>query len=386
MKKVVLIIVLTIITSFTLKIKAATPQKAPEDEIIKDWIGAMEQGKAVNVPPNFVYTRYSFTGEGKMMRSQGGRAPFFSLYSKPSEINVEEVKSTPAGKVVKLVTTSEEGLYRVWETYLLISEGKITRVTEVAIEGKFYGPKEECPETTIKRDHIATVTGVIQEGGLPNTIRLYSTRIDTGEPDIELEDKRKAERCGLKPGTYKIEEEVLIFDPSEQLIHAEVVADASGESQGREVGVRFAKEDEYNFPARLFDIGEKSGLLLTFTKGEESKAITQSVLYKIDGNLRPIWSFTAGFTSADAGANWELKSTSEDGVPMIKARLIHSSGKYNCSEGTVITFKKKGDKFEAVKGEFESSCLKMPKISSLKGYGKRINVPELSTATQNREE
>lgn len=368
------------------------------------WINAMmNQGAGLNniITPDFQYSNYPFTG--RIYKGRRGDIPFFAKAAKPAEINIEEVKGGYGGQIVKLNSVAETGLYREWETILFITQGGISKVTEIAREGTFEGYPEGCPETAFKRDIVVTLSGTPSIYGGTKTIKLYSLSISTDSldyADADVEEK-VLKNCKPYPDTSLIQEEVLVFDENGQIEHASIMANKSKDRGSKiAVGAVYLREDGINFPGRLFQIGSgKDGLLLTFTteRGSGGK-INPAILYEWSGSgWRPIWNFTVGFGSSkgvlagEAGeVTWSLKSAvGAAGEPQIIARLESAYSKgFDCQAGTTIIFNKSGSTFKPVKGGVPPSCLKMPSVSaaSLKGSGKGFTLPERKGAAYEEEE
>lgn len=365
MKKIVLILILILISQTA----------HAGSSLVNAWIHAMQNsGKGLNsiITPDFEYRQLNFSFGKKIEKETKGDIPFFAKESKPSTIDVEQTKGGMGGQVVTLVNTSETGLYREWQTILLIGSSGISKVTEIAIEGQMRGYPPGCPETMYKRDFILSLRGTPDGFDSPKIIKLYKYRRDTDPISYahhSLDDKER-EKCTPTPDRQTVFSEVVVLDQNDQILAANNVA-----IQNKEKGGIFFKEDGTNFPGRLFNIGGgKEGLLLTFTVRKNSVTSDIAKLYVRRGSgWKSIWGFDVGHgTKSGLGGRfsrnieWSLKSQRGASGPEIIARLLKNNDQnYNCPGRTTINYTRSGSSFRPVKNGQAAACFKRNLSGSL---------------------
>lgn len=351
---------------------------------VDEWISAMmNSGKGLNsiITPDFEYTGYSFDFKNRIYRAKKGDVPFFEKVSKPDEINVEDVRPVSGGTIVILNSTASSGLYREWETRLFIEPGGISKVSEIAIEGKFEGEPPGCPETSFKRDSVVTLSGTPEGFIGRKEVKLYNFSRDTDLWDFAHPgvDEKMFKYCSPRPDTFTIESEVVVFDEKAQIETADTVAAKhKGEKDETARGTAFFEEDGVNFPGRLFRLENgKEGLLLTFTtendKGGKREIVNPAKLFVRSGNgWKSIWGFDAGFSETSGsmddvtgGIEWSIKSAADSNSrPAISATLeANQDRKFNCPAGTQILFTKSGSGFKPGKSGVPGACFKKHSVS-----------------------
>lgn len=366
----ILIAILVLATSATAHAKAAKSAGGGASGPAAQWINAMMNGGAgINsiITPDFEYTSYGFDFKNRLYRGKKGDIPFFAKKSKPVEINVVETRSAPGGQLVILETNADEGLYRTWETRLLVSGGGISKVTEIAKEGKLTGFPPGCPETTYKRDLAVSLHGFKE-------IELYRFSRDTCTLDFLPSgvDEKMFKYCNPRPDTFLIESEVVVLNDDGGIENASTLA-AEHKEEGKDKpnGAKFISENGTNFPGRLFDLGNgDQGLLATFTSetgdGENIKKVDRAILYKWSNGWKPFWGFdvgygqAAGFLASFANqVEWSLRSTKmSDGSRMVARLESNDNSGMDCPIGTTINFTVKGTSVKKDSKGVPSGCFK----------------------------
>lgn len=364
--------------------RAKEQPKTSTPPLVTKWIDAMmHEGKGVNglITSDFQYTGYSFDYKDRLKKGKKGAIPFFAKKAPPTDITLDSIEDAPGGgQVATLTAVAETSATRSWDIRLLIRDGGIAKVSEIAREGMIEGFPPGCPETALKRDLVVTLHGTPEGFSAPKDIKLYSFRRDTdtwefARPGV---DENMLKYCSPRPDTYLIESEVVVFDENGQLEAANTVAAKHKAEEKEAAGATFFEEDGVNYPGRIFNMGGgKGGLLLTFTieedRGNRTQKTSPAKLYVWKGSgWKSVWDFDAEFSSAEGFAGgvsnsvvWSLKSaTDASGSPAITARLeTNGDESLKCPRGTSITFARSGSGFKPVKGDAPSACFKKHSVS-----------------------
>lgn len=302
---------------------------------------------------------------------------FWKMLSGGGEMSLQDERG--GGAALEGVAESKQ--VRGWQQMLALGGGGISSVTDVVTEAVLPGIPNGCPETSYKRDLVATLYGNITGNG-PNTIIKaynFSRNTDVWETVKPGTNPEIEPFCDPRPGVNAEYMEALIMEPMGQVIGYKVVGAAlaiNDKGNEREEGAKWYRGNTGTSDAvkliRL-DKSGKEGLMTIVSayraKGAGVERVDHAVLHEWRGDkLVPIWSFDIGravMSSADASPDSEVQIDVSADAPQggtqygLKFEVVRAEDDgFDCKVGDTFYYDGTESGYKLSKKGLGKSCLK----------------------------
>lgn len=261
--------------------------------------------------PQVRYTLVDLAGGSKLETGvvhARGTLPFMR---RADEVTVDsEFSSAQRAKLTLVDEDAMDGRFvEHAELWLEIAGGQITAISEIALEGAYPAPKD-CPETSIKRNEVATLNGLLGDG--KKTVRLFQTMRNTyGGGAVDPS-------CKPTPGVTMQDTEVIVQEPSGQVAAYRQLGRVDQTTVQNGIGLYEHSSGGalVSGGAHVYPIDGTGYLFVGRTgykpNGTADGALTHQVTqYALAGaTLRPVWNFVFG----GDGGGWNLSAPGADGA------------------------------------------------------------------------